>query len=242
MENKVKTLKTLLTIGAVILLIAGISFQFASTVEDYVRVITMGLISGVFIYLSIYESKGLDYKSGSIVSHIFACVGFLITFISIGAQELLGEWFSFDGDGAFIYLACCFFLIALLIAISAVRYKVYKLVELSVWISVIGAIMISFFFNADGYVAMTILLGVLLINNIFRMSAFSKWFTIGITVPVLLMICNNEVFITTTLVISLIANLLFIIFKEKKTVLVPLAITLAADILILNISPFTIDS
>ena len=53
MEGKINRLKTILIIGTIILFLAGVSFLFVKSVDNYMKTITMGLISGVLVYLLI---------------------------------------------------------------------------------------------------------------------------------------------------------------------------------------------
>ena len=129
MEGKINRLKTILIIGTIILFLAGVSFLFVKSVDNYVKTLTMGLISGVLFYLSIYEDKKLNFKGSSLTTYIFGLLGVFCTYVTVGVYNYFGSWFSLYGDGYLIFFATLFFLVALLLLISSVRYKVYKLIE-----------------------------------------------------------------------------------------------------------------
>ena len=224
MENKVKTLKTILTIGTVILLIAGISFQF-SNIETYIKLIAVGLISFVFFYLSWYEEKNLNFKPGSIVSYIFGNVSIVVAYISAGAQEVFGNWLAPYGDGGLVFIGVLFFLIALLNAISTVKYKIYKLLEVSLWLSVIAISFIVLHFYSNYTLVFTVILLALFIRNIVKMNNYSMWVAIGFSLFAMLFIQDEDILLESLLVSSIVINQVYIIFKNNTIKILPLIIT-----------------
>ena len=220
MEKKIKTLRVILMIGTIVLLIAGLSFLFVSSIEPWIRTLTMTLITLVFLILSIYEEYLMKFKGDSIVSYVFANVSVGITYLCISAYKLFGDWFSLSGDGQMIYIAGFFILVAILVLISSVRYKVYKLIELSVWLMIIAIAFILKYFNVDDICIYLVLIVVTLLNNIIRLTPYGKWATFAILLFGIGYLFNNNELFAMLVGLTMIANIIAIFFKTKK-VLIP---------------------
>ena len=219
MDKRIKTLRIILIIGTIILLIAGISFLFVSSVEPWVRTITMLLISGVLLVLSLYEEFLMKFKGDSITSFVFSNVSVVITYISIAAYRLFGEWFSLAGDGCMIYMAGFFLLIAFLVLVASVRYKVYKLIELSVWLMLIAIAFLLKHFNVDDIYIYLVLIVVTFLNNVIRLTAYGKWATFAILIfGIFYLFSDNELVAMLTGFVML-ANIIAIFFKTKKAII-----------------------
>lgn len=219
MEKKIKTLRVILMIGTIVLLIAGISFLFVTSVEPWVRTLTMGLISLVLLFLSIYEEYIMKFKGDSITSYVFSNISIGITYLCIAAYRLFGEWFSLAGDGSMIYISGFFLLIALLILIASVKYKVYKLIELSVWLIIISVAFLLKHFEVDDLYIYFGLIIITLLNNIIRLTSYGKWATFAILlfgIPYLFH--GNELFAMLVGLIML-ANIIAIFYKTKKVII-----------------------
>ncbi|MBR6073309.1 MAG: zinc ribbon domain-containing protein [Bacilli bacterium] len=219
MEKKIKTLRVILMIGTIVLLIAGISFLFVSSVEPWIRTLTMGLIAAVLLFLSVYEEYLMKFKGDSIVSYIFSNVSITITYLCIAAYELFGNWFSLSGDGSTIYIAGFFLLVALLVLIASVKYKVYKLIELSVWLMIISIAFILKFFEVDDLYIYLGIIVITLINNIIRLTSYGKWATFAILIfGIFYLYHGNELF-AMIVGLTMLANMIAIFYKTKKVII-----------------------
>ena len=127
-------------------------------------------------------------------------IGFLFTYISTGFYGLFGKWFSVLGDGDIVFFGTIFFVAALLVLISAVKYKVYKLIELSIWLTIIGVAFIIGHFDVDGKYIMITLLSLALIKNVVNFNNYSRWLTFVISLTSIL--CIDDKVAIPSLIIS----------------------------------------
>ena len=220
MEKKIKTLRVVLLIGTIILFIGGLSFLFVSSINPWIRALTMLLITGVLLFLSLYEEFIFKFKGDSITSYVFANISACISFLCIAAYRLFGEWFSLAGDGVYIYLASFMALIALLLLIAAVKYKVYKLIELTIWFILIAIAFVLKHFEIDEIYILGGLITVTLIKNIIKLTQFSKWVTFALLFFSLLYFKNDNNIMACIIALLTLANTLVLLYKSKASQIV----------------------
>lgn len=120
----------LFLIGTIFVVLSGLAFGVASWVNTShtgrVLIITAAAI--IAYALSGVISKFLKL-SGTSASFYVLGTGFVSTaLLTVGYYKIMGEWFSFDGDGVFALLAVSSFLAAALMLIGAKFFKNISLI------------------------------------------------------------------------------------------------------------------
>ena len=222
MESRIKGLRTLLIIGTVIVFLAGFAFLFASSISPIIRTCTMIVISIVLMGLSLYEENTLKFKSDSIVSYIIGNVGIMVAYISTYVNDLLSGLFNLTNNDFLLFVSLFFVLLGLLLIVTMVKYKLYKLLELVIvsFIIALGFFLTSI--NVDEYVIVAVVLGLVLVKNIIKMSDFSEWISLVFTFLSLFFINNNNVLFAYIIGAIGIANMFVVLFKDKNIQMVPI--------------------
>ena len=224
MEGKINRLKAILIIGTIILFIAGLSFLFVKTVDNYIKTTTMLLIAGVLGYLSFYEENNLKLKGTSILTHVFSCLSVFFSYITISAYKYFGSWFALTGDGYKLFIATLFIVVGLLLVVSAVRYKVYKLIELSIWFGLVAAAFIIMQFEVDVRFVLIALLLFTLGKNIFKFTNYSRWVTLILSLFSILSIFDTTEVLAVAVSVLIIVNVLYLVFTNDKVQVFPIII------------------
>ena len=222
MESRIKGLRTLLIIGTVIVFLAGFAFLFASSISPIIRTCTMIVISIVLMGLSLYEENTLKFKSDSIVSYIIGNVGIMVAYISTYVNDLLSGLFNLANDDFLLFVSLFFVLLGLLLLVSIVKYKLYKLLELVVFAYIIALGFFLTSINVDEYLVVSIILGLVFIKNLIKMSNFSEWISLVFTFLSLFFIGNNNVLFAYIIGTIGIANMFVVLFKDKSIQMVPI--------------------
>lgn len=127
-----------------LLLIAGVSFLFLggaiflsstwNVLADSVRAVILLSMSFIFFGVNLLAERVMKLPKTGLAFYILGCIFLPLTIAGIGVFDLLGEWFSFTGDGKFLLGS----LICLCIAVPAfIGQGNYKSTFLA-WMSLSG--------------------------------------------------------------------------------------------------------
>ncbi|MBE6157466.1 MAG: zinc ribbon domain-containing protein [Firmicutes bacterium] len=114
-ENNIK-IDNLVKIGVAMVLLSGIIF--ATTTWNYITdifkvlILILGGIS--FRCVAYVTEEKLKLEKSSFGYWIISCLFFVFSLISAGYFKLLGEWYSFTGDGSYFLLSNIFLLMAVI--------------------------------------------------------------------------------------------------------------------------------
>lgn len=109
-SKEVKKLDILLKIGIGMVAVAGIMIATTSweIMTDFVKMILIALIGGLFLGLSIFSDKKLKIRGTTITYWLLSMIAFSLSIFMIGNYQLFGKWFSTSGDGASLFVATWF--------------------------------------------------------------------------------------------------------------------------------------
>ena len=148
----------LFLIGTVFVVLSGLAFGVASWVNTTHtgRVLIIAAAAVIAYILSCVVSKSLKL-SGTSMSFYVLGTGFVSTaLLTAGYYQIMGKWFSFDGDGAFALLAFSSIIAAALMFIGAKLFRNIVLVYTS-----LSAAALAFLFTilqaADTYASRSFL-------------------------------------------------------------------------------------
>ncbi|WP_028517287.1 hypothetical protein [Ruminococcus flavefaciens] len=130
----------LFLIGTIFVVLSGLAFGVAGWVKtSYTgRVLIIAAAAAVAYTLSGVISKFLKLTGTSISFYVLG-TGFVSTaLLTAGYYKLIGEWFSFDGDGTFALLTVSSFISAALMFVGEKLYKNIALVYASLITASIG--------------------------------------------------------------------------------------------------------
>ena len=98
--------KLLLIIGTILIIIASIAFAFANWNEmsSMFKVLFLSIECLLFLSLAIF-SKRVGFKIPYKFLWFIGIAFIPIIFNLIGADKLLGDYLSYDGNGMYVYLA-----------------------------------------------------------------------------------------------------------------------------------------
>lgn len=116
----------LLLIGTAFVVLSGIAFGVASWVKTTPtgRVAIIVAAAAVSFLISFFFRKVLKLKGTSASFYSVGSIFSSIALLTAGAYQLMGEWFSFSGDGLCMLLTLSSLLIA---ALSIIGYKLYDI-------------------------------------------------------------------------------------------------------------------
>ncbi len=100
----------LLIAGVVFLFMGGIIFLTNTwdSLPDIARAISLLSASVIAFAFNVLAERGLKLPKTGLAFYILGCIFLPLALGGIGAFSLLGEWFSFDGDGGTLLLALIF--------------------------------------------------------------------------------------------------------------------------------------
>lgn len=189
MTNKLRNMGYILCVGATLVFLGGIGILNSGTeIADIWKTILVGFLSFFLIGLS-FVSKS-SFKLEKFDSYILF-VGFatlVSMFISIGHFELFGEWFSFNGDGCYLFLASIAILMSILLILMKVKTKLFFFYELAYITFIFTIYFVVVFFTENYSLSLIVLPAMLLIANI--VSMFRKKFSIFTVFTFLSLIFN----------------------------------------------------
>lgn len=121
-SKEVRKVDSLLKIGVVMVAIAGAMIATTSweLITDFVKMILMLIIGIMFWGLSKFSEIKLKIKNTTLAYWLLAMISFLLATFVVGYGALLGDWFSFDGEGELVYIS------VFLLIISLLSYATYK--------------------------------------------------------------------------------------------------------------------
>lgn len=246
-NKEAKKIDILLKVGIAMVTVSGIMIATTSwdMITDFVKMILIALIGILFLGLSVFSDKVLKIRGTTITYWILSMIAFTLSIFMLGNYEILGEWFSVNGEGS------SFFVATLITCVSVFSYITYKRFDMESfkYLSWFGLITSAFIF-ADGISLLDLdieevylmLLGrtialvlIALICLIFVRNKKSSYIISAIILPIVVLSLAYKVDIAVGLYIGCLA-LAMIIFgsikKEYRAILVEGIIILIANIII----------
>ena len=246
-SKETKKLDILLKIGIGMVTVAGIMIATTSweLMTDVVKLIMIALIGVLFLGLSIFSDKKLKIRGTTITYWLLSMISFSLSIFMLGFYQMLGDWFSINGDGSYFFIA------TLMTCISAFSYITYKKFDMEsfMYFSYFGMVS-AIILVAEGIVKldwdieevylmlisrsiMLLLTGILC--AIFVKNKKANYITLSILIPLVLLSLIFEVNVVIALYVGIIA-LAMIIFgaikKEYKAIFVEGIVFLIANLVI----------
>ncbi len=218
--KKLNSLDYLLSLGIIILQIAGYSLADNALIES-------GIIKSLIIFIIAVLSYTLSYLFKSVlkvdisskVAYALASFGILNSFIILGAHEVFGKFFSFSGEGALIFFASIFILIGVLAILTIVIYKNYKFIHLAYLASIGMIISLLVYFKVDYYALILIINVILFILNLFNKHKLLYEFSsiaLIVTAGLSVFAYDNNILLTSILFLVNIISLFRVLSLNKN--------------------------
>jgi len=117
-ENK--KIGNLIILGVFMILLSGIIFSTTTwhSITGIFKVLSLIVFGIIFLFLSIFTNKKLNLKISSLVYWFLSVIFLYFAYISLGYFKLLGNWYSFFGDGYKLFISNIFLVLGLLFIIS----------------------------------------------------------------------------------------------------------------------------
>ena len=115
-KQQVSSSSVMLTVGVVLVSVAGLIFATAvwSTMSGLGRSATIAFAAAFFYIISFFSNKKLGVKDSSNAFFMLGSVFCVITFLTAGYYQLMGNEFTFDGDHQWLFIGTSALLAALL--------------------------------------------------------------------------------------------------------------------------------
>lgn len=135
---------------------------------------TIGIVClGIVFYVMSFIFKHLLKVDNSFkVAVILGGLSILIAYIMAGCNQILGTWFSIDGDGVQIFLASIAFLVMFLSILTAVLLHSYQYINLTFIAILVGVFHLLTFFKLDYQISLIIIGCLLLVCNLFKFNKY----------------------------------------------------------------------
>lgn len=187
--KKINSMDYLLVFGSIILFCSGIALMCNEFFNTYL-IKTMGIVFlGVVLYiLSLVFKYILNVEKSFKVAHILGNLSILIAYIMAGCNDLMGSWFSINGEGVQLFLASIAFLVMILSILTTVLVKSYRYINITFIAILVGIFHLLNFFRLDYQISLIIVGGLLLFCNLFKLNKFMYDFS-SIAVFVYTILC-----------------------------------------------------
>ena len=115
-KQQVSSSSVMLTVGVVLVSVAGLIFATAvwSTMSGLGRSATIAFAAAFFYIISFFSNKKLGVKDSSNAFFMLGSVFCVITFLTAGYYQLMGDEFTFDGEHQWLFIGTSALLAALL--------------------------------------------------------------------------------------------------------------------------------
>ena len=227
-SKEVKKVDNLLKLGIVMVAIAGIMIATTSwdIISDFVKMIIIAIIGVLFLGLSIFSEKKLKIRGTTITYWVLSMIAFSLSIFMIGNFEILGNWFSLNGEGADIYTAVLITCIAAFLYITYKKFNFQSLLYVACFCVTIAAALIIRFISSDKEISLLVLTIIVTLMNLIPKSEKNeikvlKLFQIVISfITTALLVAEemhpvNEVVVVITALIQ-VANLIILAILDKR--------------------------
>lgn len=227
-RKEVKKVDNLLKLGIVMVAIAGIMIATTSwdIISDFVKMIIIAIIGVLFLGLSIFSEKKLKIRGTTITYWVLSMIAFSLSIFMIGNFEILGNWFSLNGEGTDIYTAVLITCIAAFLYITYKKFNFQSLLYVACFCVAIAAALIIRFISSDKEISLLVLTIIVTLMNLIPKSEKNeikalKLFQIVISfITTALLVAEelhpvNEVVVVITALIQ-VANLIILAILDKR--------------------------
>lgn len=245
MNNNTNKVRWLLGIGATLIYMAGLSFFSSVIGTDALKVLVNTLISVSLIAVSIGIEDSYKLKGLGKYSFILGFLSFLSTFIFIGTRGMFGEYLSFDGNGAGLYVTFISLLVSLFAYICSLRYKDSFLVHIKYAGLLVALYTFMSHFSGNTLANLSVIGIILLFLNYVKISSninrFSKIASLVYILVTVLSINefsidgNLDIIFSLVIVLTNAINICILLHKDKR----PLINVLALSLFVMNTSLLT---
>lgn len=131
--NQNNKLDNLMKLGLGFIFLSGIIFATTSwdVIDDYVKLLLLIFFGGVSFVLSVFTDKKLGLPKSSFMYWILSIICFFVFIVGVGYFEVLGDWFSFNGDGCNILFSILALYIGVALIFAEIKSKNIKFLSLS---------------------------------------------------------------------------------------------------------------
>lgn len=153
-----------LNLGVILLLIGGLVLATSTwdTLSNWMKAGLIGVVSLFFFGLAYFSERVLKIEKTAFAFHVLGSLFLPIVMLSIAYFELFGSYFSFTGDGRYIYGAVTSFIILPIYFFLSVRLQS----RLFVWFSYVTVSVLASFLIAALYLPIDgFYLGIMLFNG-----------------------------------------------------------------------------
>lgn len=148
-----------LILGVLFILISGLIFATSTWefIPDLLKMVLILSLSGLFFFAAFLAERLFQLKHTGIAFYLLGCLFVPVVFLSIGYFQLLGQWFSLEGDGRyfFCFLASISFLGSILLGYVHYRLSFFKWAAWWVSLWVIGYF-VRIFTDSQAFIWMVI--------------------------------------------------------------------------------------
>lgn len=171
--KKINSMDYLLVFGSIILFFSGIALMFNEYFSTYL-IKTIGIISlGIILYVLSFIFKYVLHVDKSFkIANLLGSLAIIIAYVMAGWNELMGTWFSINGEGVQLFLASIAFLVMLLSILTSVLFKSYHYVNITFISILVGIFHLLTFFRLDYQISLIIVGLLVLICNLFKFNKY----------------------------------------------------------------------
>ena len=186
--KKINGMDYLLIFGSIILFCSGIALMCNEFFNTYL-IKTVGIVSlGVILYVLSFVFKYILHVDKSFkIANFLGSLAIIIAYTMAGCNELMGSWFSINGEGVQLFLASIAFLVIVLSILMAVLSKSYNYINITFIAILVGIFHLLTFFRLDYQISLIIVGILLLVCNLFKVNKYIYRFsTVAVFVYTLL--------------------------------------------------------
>ena len=119
-NNENSRISNLIKLGVFMILLSAFIFSTTnwSSMNGILKFLFLIVLGIIFYVLSIFTNKKLNLKISSLVYWGLSIIFFYFSYFSLGYFKLLGNWYSFFGDGSKLFISNIFLVLGILFIIS----------------------------------------------------------------------------------------------------------------------------
>lgn len=214
---------TLLNLGIGLVGLSGIILTTTNwnIMSDTIKISILLLIAVIFLVLSIVSEKKLKIELLAKNYWLLSMLFIILTVIANGYLGIISQWFSFKGEGHYLYIALTTIITSLLSLITYSKYnkQIYKNISYIGIIASVAAILLHF--ELEHSIVLTIITAVLILLNVIKgnneIRELSEYFSYIIAIiSIILLPQASNVIITIVLSIITIINLMIVVLRATQ--------------------------
>jgi len=229
-DKRMRKMSLLLTLGVVLIVVAGVIFATSTweILDGFVKTCVLIVGSLLFFGISSLAENKLKLTKSAVTYYLLGLFFAVTAYLAAGFFELFGTWFSFEGAGQELFISSLCFFLMLVALMTYWKYRKSGILYVVEFAATVGVVYLLSFVNVSGAWILLITLlffGILVLVNqkakLPTLTIFSNGaFIVAVIALLQYMTTVTDVkldVIVTTLSVVWTATLLYVVALKRET-------------------------